>query len=231
MIAKPASVATTVGSPQTGIPPSTRPLSWVGLPASSKTCQASAPLRCQLAPSVQTRIVSPWALTARAGCLRSLPAPGALCCFSGPWFDFAKVNLPVGIPSTDHTIGALHEGHCACRSPRDLPLVNEASLEALALVLGSEQVHVSIDLGSGRTIQHIHRSLAIGKGAKSAATASTRGFRPRRRLLGKVLASVRRARHPNLAMFFILRAVLLRGMPDDINVSQTVRGHGTAAIE
>src|SRR5262245_20405796 len=143
MIVKHPSVATTAGSPQAGIPPSTRPRSSVGVPLLSKTCQASAPLRSPPAPSVQARIISPWALKARAGCLRPVPTPRRALRFHNfrrPRLDLAKVNLPVGIPSADHTIGAFHEGHCARRSPRNVPLVNERSLEALALVIGGQQV-------------------------------------------------------------------------------------------
>src|SRR5262249_39221966 len=40
-------------------------------------CQASAPPRCQPVPSAQARIVSPFLLTATAGCFRAPEDPGA----------------------------------------------------------------------------------------------------------------------------------------------------------
>src|SRR6266496_4206479 len=77
MIVKPPSGrAKAVTRLQVGTP-SVLPFSAVGLPSLSKTCQATAPPRFQPIPSVQTRIVSPRAYPATAGCLRPLPAPGA----------------------------------------------------------------------------------------------------------------------------------------------------------
>src|SRR5262245_64866781 len=61
--------ATTVANPHTGTP-CAAPISPTGSPFLSKTCQASEPPFFQPVPSVQTRMVSPRAFVAIAGCLR-----------------------------------------------------------------------------------------------------------------------------------------------------------------
>jgi hypothetical protein len=70
----PSGRATTVTKLQTGTPLSMRPDGPLGRPARSNTCQTSEPPFCQPVPSVHTRIASPWASPATAGCLRS-PRP------------------------------------------------------------------------------------------------------------------------------------------------------------
>ena len=97
----PSGRATTVARPQTGTPPSIRPSVPIGRPDRSKTCQASEPPFCQPVPSVQTRMVSPRALPATAGCLRSPRPPGgaiggeASCDLR---IDPAEVDLALGLP-------------------------------------------------------------------------------------------------------------------------------------
>src|SRR5262245_17242728 len=61
---------------QTGIP-GLEPLAAIGRPAASKTCHAREPPRDHAVPSVHTNSTSPPEFTARRGCLRVVPSPGA----------------------------------------------------------------------------------------------------------------------------------------------------------
>src|SRR5690348_7825705 len=76
IVKPPSGRATTAARLHVGTP-SAEPCFSVGLPALSKTCQASEPPRSQPMPSVHTRMVSPAVLAATTGCLRPLPLPGA----------------------------------------------------------------------------------------------------------------------------------------------------------
>ena len=132
----------------------------MGRPEGSKTCQASAPPFCQPVPSVQTRIVSPRAFAATAGCFRPLAGPGGEVAGDtvrvfriDPRIDFTCPS----VSQAARTPAGLGERGAAHRAGADPPGIDRVPLEAGAMVAGGEQDHVPFDGRRGGPVEHVDR--------------------------------------------------------------------------
>src|SRR5262249_19839183 len=116
--------------------------------------------------------------------------------------DRGPVKLSLCLPGREYHVASLRQRPPTPRAIAHLPPPGQRSLKTLALVVGGEQVHVPVDLRSGRAVEQVHRPLAVRKRFQATAAARTGRFTVGRDFRGEGLALVGGAGHPHFAARF-----------------------------
>src|ERR1700732_3355261 len=80
-------------------------------------------------------------------------------------------DLASGFPRADHSVRVLRNIHAAHRAGVDVPLVKQPPLEAVPLILRSQEVDVPMNRLRGRTVERINVCSAVDEDLHSAAAA------------------------------------------------------------